>query len=335
MDNIEPNELNSLINNALINNITKIKHLENYHPNFYQKNIFINLLYSEFNKFMECYNLNPKTIDAPYNLIGNLRKEIVISLVENSIFFTFTQFDKIINKESNNSLLIEHKNKIDIQPYQNDEDKKKFDSIIEALEKEGKNHIIEYNNIKPSIIAFHDEGQYFSVITSNSEDEKFQNIKKYLNFVNKREKYYYKFRKENLDKEYQEMKIIQTPKELESEGKLLDELLKIITSDNKIVNTIKEIIKINKNLQRYVFTNDNFIKMYLLIMRIRANIPTIIMGETGCGKTKLLQMFSFLYNFPQEYFIDKESVENMNNFSNYIWILRFHSGITEILINLF
>ena len=54
------------------------------------------------------------------------------------------------------------------------------------------------------------------------------------------------------------MKIIKTPKELESEGKLLDELLKIITSDNKIVNTIKEIIKNNKNLQRYVFTNNTF-----------------------------------------------------------------------------
>ena len=123
MANIEPNELNSLINKALIDNIEKIKHLKNYHPNFYQKNIFINLLYSEFYKFMKCHNLNPKTVDDVYNLLGNLRKEIIMSLIENSIFFTFTQFDKIINKESNNSLKIEN-NKIVIQNYQSDEDKK-------------------------------------------------------------------------------------------------------------------------------------------------------------------------------------------------------------------
>ena len=89
------------------------------------------------------------------------------------------------------------------------------------------------------------------------------------------------------------MKIIKTPKELEKDGKLLDELLNIIIADENIIKKIKEIINNNKTLQSYVFTNDNFVKMYLLIMRTRANIPTIIMGETGCGKTKLLQMFSF------------------------------------------
>jgi MoxR-like ATPase len=62
-------------------------------------------------------------------------------------------------------------------------------------------------------------------------------------------------------------------------------------------------------------------------MRIRAGIPAIIMGETGCGKTFLVKMFSLLYNVPQQ--------ENENNLSeddinmNHIYILKFHSGITD------
>jgi len=138
-----------------------------------------------------------------------------------------------------------------------------------------------------------------------------------------KEKYLYK--KKNKDKKFEKRKKIKIPKELEKEDKLLDELLKIITGEEKIIRKIKEIKNKNKHFKGYVFTNDNFVKMYLLIMRIRAQIPTIIMGETGCGKTKLLQMFSFLYNFPQEYNINN----NLEDFSDYMWIFRFNSGTTE------
>ena len=46
----------------------------------------------------------------------------------------------------------------------------------------------------------------------------------------------------------------------------------------------------------YVITNDNFKKMILLIYRIKANIPVIIMGETGCGKTALITKLNELLN---------------------------------------
>ena len=46
----------------------------------------------------------------------------------------------------------------------------------------------------------------------------------------------------------------------------------------------------------YVFTEDNFFKMALILLRIRANIPIIMMGETGCGKTFLIRKLSELYN---------------------------------------
>ncbi|XP_028396214.1 uncharacterized protein LOC114520187 [Dendronephthya gigantea] len=40
---------------------------------------------------------------------------------------------------------------------------------------------------------------------------------------------------------------------------------------------------------RYALTPDNILKMILIILRVRANIPIIIMGETGCGKTSLVR----------------------------------------------
>ncbi|CAF1188642.1 unnamed protein product [Rotaria sp. Silwood1] len=39
----------------------------------------------------------------------------------------------------------------------------------------------------------------------------------------------------------------------------------------------------------YVLTQDNFIKMLLIYMRVQCGIPVLIMGETGCGKTTLIQ----------------------------------------------
>ena len=100
--NIPEEELNLLISNAFIDNIKKLKNIENYYPNFYQKNIFINFLFSEFKKFMECYDLNPEIVILNVdNYLADLRMDIIKSLIENSIYFTFTCYDKIINKESN------------------------------------------------------------------------------------------------------------------------------------------------------------------------------------------------------------------------------------------
>ncbi|CAG9322652.1 unnamed protein product [Blepharisma stoltei] len=42
---------------------------------------------------------------------------------------------------------------------------------------------------------------------------------------------------------------------------------------------------------RYIMTPDNFLKMNLIYLRTQSNIPVIIMGETGCGKTSLIQFF--------------------------------------------
>ena len=58
-----------------------------------------------------------------------------------------------------------------------------------------------------------------------------------------------------------------------------------------LINKLKEILgkKEIKKDPSYSVTLDNFYKMCLIIQRIRADIPIIIMGETGIGKTALIQ----------------------------------------------
>jgi len=41
--------------------------------------------------------------------------------------------------------------------------------------------------------------------------------------------------------------------------------------------------------ESYALTHDNLLKMVLILLRIRASVPVIIMGETGCGKTSLVR----------------------------------------------
>ena len=58
--------------------------------------------------------------------------------------------------------------------------------------------------------------------------------------------------------------------------------------------TLLSIIEEKNN--NYVITNDNFKKMVLLIYRIIADVPVIIMGDTGCGKTSLITKLNQILN---------------------------------------
>ena len=53
--------------------------------------------------------------------------------------------------------------------------------------------------------------------------------------------------------------------------------------------------------------------MIFLLYRIQANIPVIIMGETGCGKTSLIKKLNQL----------------LNNGKNLVYIIKIHPGIKD------
>ena len=74
--------------------------------------------------------------------------------------------------------------------------------------------------------------------------------------------------------------ILDIPNEVEKDEKELKSLISILEEENN----------------NYVITNDNFRKIILLVYRIRANVPVIIMGETGCGKTMLITKLNQILN---------------------------------------
>ena len=103
-----------------------------------------------------------------------------------------------------------------------------------------------------------------------------------------------------------------TSKELNSKDylKILKEILELPYDINTLLSIIKE-----KN-NSYVIANDNFKKMVLLIYRINANIPVIIMGETGCGKTSLITKLNTI----------------LNGGETSLKIINIHPGITDKIL---
>ena len=90
----------------------------------------------------------------------------------------------------------------------------------------------------------------------------------------------------------------------------LKKILNLPFSDESLLSIIEE------NNNNYVITNDNFRKMILLIYRIIANIPVIIMGEPGCGKASLIINLNKILNG------GKTSLK----------IINIHPGITEEIL---
>ncbi|XP_051491080.1 E3 ubiquitin-protein ligase RNF213 isoform X2 [Apus apus] len=70
--------------------------------------------------------------------------------------------------------------------------------------------------------------------------------------------------------------------------------------------------------ETYELTTDNMLKILAIEMRFRCNIPVVIMGETGCGKTRLIK---FLCKLRRSYL----EVENMR-------LVKVHGGTTAEMI---
>ena len=53
-------------------------------------------------------------------------------------------------------------------------------------------------------------------------------------------------------------------------------------------NLNKKIGIIANKLKNYVLSADNFLKIILIHHKLKSNLPVVIMGETGVGKTSLI-----------------------------------------------
>ena len=96
--------------------------------------------------------------------------------------------------------------------------------------------------------------------------------------------------------------------------KRMKEILYLPNDVEKDEGNYKSLLSIlDFKTDNYVITNDNFKKMVLLVYRIKANVPVIIMGETGCGKTALVTKLNQI----------------LNNGEILVEIINIHPGITD------
>ena len=105
---------------------------------------------------------------------------------------------------------------------------------------------------------------------------------------------------------------------------------------------------IEEKNNNYVITNDNFKKMVLLVYRIIADVPVIIMGDTGCGKTALITVLNqIIHNGGNTLYLDKMKMmgpdgklnknkynidDEKNKTIPSLIIINIHPGITDKIL---
>lgn len=283
-------------------------------PNYYQINSFINALSGQLKQFslnflLSAGNLIQTSKALRKQNLNKIRTMMVKSFIGNTLHFTQGAFDKLLNSQ-----LDMYK----IGTKQGNYDEKKQEELaIKALS--DATEIISFDKIKPSLVFFHEDGQTFSIIsTCNPNEDEYKNLLEIRNIPIMMNNYegkelykelnnYSKFEHRMFLKEIKEILNIHNPID-KSEKEQIDKLNK-----NKNKNSKTDLKTIEEIVGEYVFTSDNFIKMILILLRIRENIPIIMMGETGCGKTSLIRKLS----------------ELINNGESKMEILNIHAGITD------
>ena len=192
---------------------------------------------------------------------------------------TFDQEKKSINQNEINYYISNDKS-----------DNSKEKSSKEINQKIGK----DYEELRKNYIS-----KLSELYKKDLEDEKYEIP---LIFIIKNTKFYKEiFLSDNKLKEYNE-----------SDIKFLDEIKVILQIENPVSKDEKSNLKSLKEIidqDNYVITSDNFRKMILILYRLLANIPVILMGETGCGKTGLIRKLYQLLNNGE----DMDPKKNMVN----------------------
>ena len=287
-------------------------------PSYYQINSFIDVLSGQLRNFSMNYQMSAAYLIQCENMftslqnknLKQLRVTMVKSFIKNTIHFTQGAFDSLLNSQSSAYNITIKQGK-----YNEVAQNEKAVEVLSDPNKKSKK--ITCREINPALVFFHEgNGQDFSIITNDKP-----NTNEYNNLLELRKipiMIQNQFNKENGIEKREEI-----PKELKNYNLLKhksfwEEIKQILNINNPTLNENKEpnrpeIKSIEEIVGDYVFTADNFVKMVLILLRIRANIPIIMMGETGCGKTSLIRKLYELTN---------NGVSNME-------ILNIHAGVTD------
>ena len=241
---------------------------EKQNPTFYQLNSFINVLFEQLKFLSGNYHLNANQLHIAsnnfnYPKLCKIRSYIIESLIKLSKYCTKSAYDSLLKCQNESQLY-----------YDEEESLKKANEYLTSKK------IISFDDLldNTDIIFFNEDINSITVITKkNKNSDKYENLFQLYNSgnlsINKKTK---KRNMENLIN-YSEL----------NNDQFLFEINKVLAL-NSTVEELKFYV------ENYVFTQDNFIKLILIILKIRAKVPIIMMGETGCGKTSLINIISKL-----------------------------------------
>ena len=269
-------------------------------PTYYQIATFINVLASQLIQFNVNFYLSACTIldSGKYNNCA-IRSLIVKNFIELTRYFTKGAFTELINEQKIVQTLMQSRGN----------EKEKIEKANQLLE-ECKHESISFNSMDNlGLIFFHggNKSTGFSIITNKKTTrETYNDLLKLKNCQSGKDII-------NLikikDKDKLKLDIVEKLNDYNnySQNDFLEEFKSILDIENPIEkknpkdakeakNEEDEKIPLSEITKDYVFTEDNFIKMCLILIRLRANIPVIMMGETGCGKTSLIRKLSELQN---------------------------------------
>ena len=260
-------------------------------PTYYQITTFVNVLASQLIQFNRNYCLSACTIiDSGKFQNCSVRSLIINKFIELTRYFTKGAFTELLNEQKIVQTLILSKGK----------EKEKIEKANKLLE-ECKHDSISFNNMDNLVLVLFHGGvniNFFSIITNKKTKKQtyddllsLQNLQSGENAIkriNIKDKAKLKLDKIDKLKDYSKFTQTDFLEELKSILGIMNPIEK--KEDNDEMKSLSEITK------DYVFTEDNFIKMCLILIRLRAKIPVIMMGETGCGKTSLIRKLSEMQN---------------------------------------
>jgi len=262
-------------------------------PTYYQITTFINVLANQLIQFNRNYILSACTI-LDTGKINNcsVRSLIVRKFIDLTKYFTKGAFTELLNEQKSIQEIIHKKYN----------DKKKIEKANNILENH-KHDSISFEKMDLALIFFHggNNSVLFSIITNKKPyEDTYRDLLNLKNFQSGKDI----IKRIRTDKiiNLEEAELL-TDYRKYSQKEFLEELKSILDLDNPVEIENKDNleekdrkISLMEMTKNYVITVDNFIKMCLILIRIRANVPIIMMGETGCGKTSLIRKLSELQN---------------------------------------
>ena len=293
-------------------------------PTYYQFISLVDILYIQLKYFSHNQMFNIKNLfkginiaksikdgEDQTNIIFKIRGMMIEKLIELSKFCSLSAYKNLIKVQEKN--INEHNRELDEyeEDYfeNNNNDELNIGDINLELDEENEEekkakefylneNELTFDKLPSGIILFNNDNFSINVVT-NSNKLSDEERKIFTTLYNTQTK------NESSLPDYKNF----------SHEKYLEELRKYFDIKPNYILDVPE---------GYVFTPDNYFKMVMINIKILANVPVILMGETGCGKTFLIRMMSQIYSKKDIKKKDKEK-----KCENILKIKNIHAGITE------